>query len=241
MLVNLNCPNCGAALPARAKSAEIIVCEYCSTSFRVPKSYALPEPDIGDLMLGADFNQGPILGWEIQNEDKVRLIPGPTPELRAKCPPSDNVHYVLRSSGAFDNLDASVTICFLEGKLEWVDAGLFWRYSPDLGGYGVFISEQSTYMLGFYEMTDKGELAWRKILDWAKHTALRPGLGQSNRLRMVTNGKRIRIYLNGMLATSFQDARFEVGQVRLGVEPSKNSTVEVAFSNLQLRGVTEKG
>jgi len=78
-------------------------------------------------------------------------------------------------------------------------------------------------------------------LNWAKHTALRSGLGQSNRLRVVTNGKRIRIYLNGVLATSLQDERFEVGQVRLGVEPSEHSNVEVAFSDLQVREVTGKG
>ena len=51
----LNCPNCGAALPQKAiKASDLVSCEFCGTSFRVPKTLT-PEPDMGDLILGADF------------------------------------------------------------------------------------------------------------------------------------------------------------------------------------------
>jgi hypothetical protein len=54
---------------------------------------------------------------------------------------------------------------------------------------------------------------------------------------VIVKGNRIQIYLNGALTASFADGRFDVGQVRLAVEPSENSDVEVAFSDLQIRGV----
>ncbi len=236
MLVTLNCPNCGAALPRSSSRADVVTCEYCNTTFRVPKSLT-PEPDMGDLLLGADFSRKPILGWQFQNEDKITLAASPAPELRVKFGASDLVHYMLQTSGVFDNLDASVTVRFLAGEVGWIRVALFLRYTPGPGGYGFFISAQGTYMFGYYEKPADSDLAWRTIMDWTSHAALRSGLEQPNRLRVVANGKRIQVYLNGVMATSFQDTRFEVGQVRLAVEPSGKSAAEVAFSDLQLREV----
>jgi ribosomal protein L37AE/L43A len=66
----LTCPNCGAALPVSAAKAEIAVCEFCGTSFRMPKTLT-PEPDMGDLLLGADFTQKTMPGWETVNDDML--------------------------------------------------------------------------------------------------------------------------------------------------------------------------
>lgn len=236
MLVNLTCPNCGAALPATFSISGIVACEYCGTSFRVPKSLT-PQPDMGDLILGADFSHKPIPGWQIQSEDRVTLVPGRAAELRAAFEASERVHYCLSSSGIFDNVDAGVTIRFIEGKIEWVRAALFLRYTTGMGGYGFFISAQGTCMIGYYEKPQEGELAWQTVMDWTAHTALRHGLDQPNRLRVIANGKRLQVYLNGVMATTFQHAHHEMGQVRLAVEPGERSAAHVAFSDLQLRAV----
>jgi len=47
----------------------------------------------------------------------------------------------------------------------------------------------------------------------------------------------LRVYLNGVLATSLRDNRYESGEVILAVEPSNKSSVDVSFYDLQLRDV----
>jgi hypothetical protein len=236
MFVNLNCPNCGAGLPPAFNLSGVVKCDYCGTSFRVPETLT-PEPDMGDLLLGADFSKKPIPSWQFQNEEKISLVPDPTPELRARFEKSNLVHYILFSSGVFDNVDASVSLRFLSGDPKWIRAGLFLRYTLSLGGYGFFVSAQATYMFGYYTKPANAELAWTTAIDWTANASLRAGLEQANRLRVIVKVNRIQIYLNGALTASFADGRFDVGQVRLAVEPSENSDVEVAFSDLQIRAV----
>ncbi len=234
MLHALNCPNCGASLPPQVSDEDLITCQYCNTTFRIPKTLT-PEPEIGNLILGADFSRKPIIGWDFPNEDKVRLVPGQPPELRAKFSSSDTLYYALNSSGYFDNLDASVSFKFNEGDEEYIRAGLILRYQKGVGSYGVLVSAQGTYMVGYYEKGPDGSLDWKTLLDWTKHTVLRPGLNQVNRLRVIANGDRLRIYLNGVLATSLSDRRYELGEVLLAAEPSEKSNIDVSFFDLQLR------
>ena len=72
-------------------------------------------------------------------------------------------------------------------------------------------------------------------MNWTKHSAIRPGLNQTNRLRFIANGNHLRVYINGVLATSLHDNRYDEGEVLLATEGNAKSPVEVGFSNLQLR------
>jgi hypothetical protein len=82
-------------------------------------------------------------------------------------------------------------------------------------------------------------MVWRDLMGWTTHTALRSGLNESNRLRVICDGDRLRMYLNGVLATSIRDERFEEGRLYVSFPPSKESHVVVAVSDLQLREVLE--
>ncbi|MBI3168300.1 MAG: DUF1080 domain-containing protein [Chloroflexi bacterium] len=229
----LNCPNCGAALPASVAKSDVAVCEFCGTSFRLPKTLT-PEPDMGDLLLGADFSQKTIPGWETVNTDMLSFHNGPPAELRGKFKPQFNSYFMLKSSGFLDNFDASVTMRFFDGNKEWINAGCFFRHTPE-GSYGVMVSAQASYTFGYVARDEKGESLFYKIMPWSYHTALRPGMDAFNRLRVICNGGNFRIYLNGVLATSFQDERFKMGRFYLAAEPSEKSSVEVGFSDLQIR------
>lgn len=231
----MNCPNCGAALSATALKADVATCEFCGTSFRLAKTLT-PEPDMGDLLLGADFSQKTMPGWETVNEDKLTFHKGPPAELRGKFLPQFNSYYMLKSSGFLDNFDVSATIRFFEGEKEWIRAGYFFRHTTE-GGYGVMVSVQASYTFGYVAKDEKGELLFYKIMPWSWHTALRPGMDVFNRLRVICNGSNFRIYLNGVLATSFQDERFKMGKFYLAAEPSEKSSMEVGFSDLQVREV----
>jgi hypothetical protein len=233
----LNCPNCGAALSARAAKNEITTCEFCGTSFRVPKSLT-PEADMGDLLLGADFSHKVMPGWEVLNEDKLTFHGGSQPELRGMFPPKkEGAYYMLRSSGLMDDFDVSVSIKFSSGTKENIRAGIYPRLSDD-GGYGFLISVQASYTFGFFEKDPNGgALAWRKLLPWTYHTALREGFNESNRLRVICNKDSFRVYINGVLAGSFKDSQYSVGRVYLTVDPGEKEHGRFAFSDLQLREV----
>ena len=232
------CPNCGAALPASAAHAQVVTCQYCNVTFRIPRTLT-PEPDMGNLILGADFRQLPITGWSQPSPDYVQCVPGTPPELRFKFPAKGGVWYALNTSGFFDNLDASVSIRFYEGKAELIDAGLVLRYRKSLGSYCVFITPVGSYIIGAYEKGPGESLEWKSILNWTKHSALRPGLNQTNRLRVIVNGDRLRVYLNGVLATSIRDDRFTEGEVLLAGEGTENSNFDIGYADLQLREAKE--
>lgn len=230
-----NCPNCGATLPAHAIKMEITSCEFCGTSFRLSRT-ATPEPDMGDLLLGTDFSQKIMPGWELLNEDKLTFHNNPL-ELRGTFPPKqDGAYYMLRSSGLLDDFDVSVSIRLTSGSKEHIRAGIYPRLM-DEGGYGFLISVQGSYTVGYFEKDANGALAWKRLLPWTYHTALHEGFNETNRLRVICKGDSFRMYLNGVLAGSFKDSRFSAGRLYLTVDPGEKSNGSFAFSNLQVREV----
>lgn len=232
----LNCPNCGAALPQKAvKASDLVSCEFCGTSFRVPKTLT-PEPDMGDLILGADFSSKVMPGWEVLNEELLAFHKAKPSELRGSYAPHINTYYVLKSSGFLDDFDASINLKFTGGDKDIIRAGFYLRFT-DEGGYAVLVSVIGSYTIGYYVKGDKGELVWKDLMTWANHTALRAGMNETNRLRVICDGQKFRVYLNGVLATSFKDDHFKRGKLYLAVVPTEKSSLDVTFSDLQLREV----
>ena len=240
MLDQLTCPNCGAALPPQLAKSDIVTCQYCQTTFRIPNSLT-PEPDMGNLILGADFRGQPISGWTLPNPDNVRTLDGNPPELRAKFGAVNTDYYVLRSSGYFDNVDVSVSLKFYEGTLNQIDAGLVLRYRKGIGGYIFFLSPVGTYTAAYYQPGEKDVMDWKPIMDWSENNVIHKGLNETNRLRVVADGAHFKIYINGVLATSIHDDKYDEGQVILGAEGTAKSSVEVGFSDLQVREVLSGG
>jgi hypothetical protein len=231
----LNCPNCGAALPQRAIKTDLTSCEFCGTTFRVAKTHT-PEPDMGDLLLGADFSNKDMPGWEVMNQDLLTFHKGSPSELRGVYKPNVNTYYVLRSSGILDDFDAGINITFTDGDREIIRAGFYSRFIHEEGGYVAFISAQRSYTVAYYvKDVEKKELVWETLLPWTFHAALRDGMNVTNRLRVICHGERFKVYLNGVLATSFKDERYKRGKLYLAVAPTEKSSLGIVFSDLQLR------
>ncbi len=229
-LQELNCANCGATLAIDAPKGRVIDCEYCGTSFRVPSSLT-PQPELGDLILGADFRDPEVPGWVIPYKDKIQFKNDQGPELWANFEPADVIYPAIRTPGSFDDFDISVTIRFIEGNYEQMSAGFELRYG-DIGDYVFRISAQGTFQIGWHKEKEWGDT----LVKWTTHPNLRTEIGDANRLRVALQGEKIRVYLNGVLATSLRDNRFESGLIRVIVSPGyeKPNTV-VAYSDLQLR------
>jgi len=192
-----------------------------------------PQPELGDLILGADFRDPKVPGWIISYEDKVEFKDDDIPELWANYEPADVIFPVIRTPGPFDDFDISVTIRFIKGNIDQISAGFELRYG-DEGDYVFRISAQGTFQIGWHKEKEWGET----LMSWTKHPNLRTEMGDPNRLRVVMQGERIRVYLNGVLATSLRDDRFSSGLIRVVISPGsdKPNTV-VAYSDLQLREI----
>jgi len=234
----LNCPNCGATLPASAVKADFTVCDFCGTTFRMSKTLT-PEPSMGDLLLGADFRSSTLPGWELIKEGDVTFHKGNPSELRGFYGPRINSYYVLKSSGFLDDFDASINIKFTDGDEKLITAGFYPRMTYD-GGYGVYISPIGSYNIGYFTMdTTSGDFKWNTFVDWTYHASLRTGKNTTNRLRVIFDGERLRVYLNGVLATSLKDNRYKMGKLYVVVEPNGDSNLGIAFSNLQVREIAK--
>lgn len=225
----VSCPNCGASIPGYAVPRSVIVCDYCNSAFRVADS-PTPQPELGDLLLGADFSDRNVPGWLLSTPEKLTFVDGRPPELRVDFEPTKLIHPIIRTPGYFADLDVSVTIRFMDGKWDYISAGFEIR-SSDQGDYIFRLSAQGTFQVGMHTATEWGET----LVSWRTHPALRTEVGSSNRLRVLARGSQLRLYLNGVLATSLNDERQKAGTVRVVVSPTESSNLVVAFQDLQLR------
>jgi hypothetical protein len=231
----LNCPNCGAALSEQAVKIEFTVCDFCGTTFRMSKTLT-PEPGMGDLLLGADFGNDTLPGWELIRDGDITFHKGSPSELRGFYKPRINSYYVLKSSGFLDDFDASITIKFTNGDEKLITAGFYPRMTND-GGYGVYISPVGSYNIGYFMLDTNGDFKWNNLMDWTYHASLRKGINTTNRLRVICDGERMRVYLNGVLATSLKDNRYKMGKLHVVVEPNGETNLGIAFSDLQVREI----
>ena len=123
---SLACPNCGYPLPAGAYGGAIIKCEACGTTFNVPTSLT-PEPDMGRLLLAADFTNPLIPGWKVINLDKPAEFGEyeGLPEYRVILPPEPQhlCDLLINTPGILDDFDVCVSLRFLADDTENYFAG----------------------------------------------------------------------------------------------------------------------
>lgn len=230
------CAACGAPLEDFSRS--LVICKFCGTPYWLPEIQRYvpgvqAKPDIGDLLLGADFQEGKIPGWIVYQKENIQFrhqSPYP-PELWVTLPGENAFKGILQSPGPLFNCDLSVNIRFISGIWDQIRAGVEFRHR-DEGDYLVAISPQGTFCIGYHN-----ERQWGDYLSkWGDHDSLNIGWEELNRLRVITRGDQIRVYLNGSLAASLLDFRYKQGSVMVVVGPIDGDAV-VAFSDLQLRQV----
>jgi hypothetical protein len=205
----------------------MVTCSFCGTVFQV--SVAGEESQDGRLILNADFATPHAPGWSVHNADKLTFKPG---ELWAAFPASDRIHPVLSTPGHYDDLDMAVTVRFLEGSYKHIYAGLELRFN-DGGDYSFHVSAQGTYRVAWHDKREWGGA----LVDWTAHPAMSQEMGARHRLRVVLRGDRMRVFLNGGLATSLRDTRFTAGSARVVISPTEKGKAVVAYSGVELREV----
>lgn len=229
---SLACPNCGYPMPTGVVGGTIIKCEACGTTFNVPTSLT-PEPDMGNLLLAADFRNPLIPGWKIVNLD----IPAEfgeyesQPEYRVTLPPEPKhmTDFLINTPGILDDFDACVSLRFLAGDTENYFAGFSLRVSDD-GYYQTVIDSSGRFHMSWFDKSEWGG----NLVKWSDQPALRHGFEVRNTMRVLMRGPQIRVYLNGVFSVSLHDARFSAGKLRVIASPYEQE-MRLTVSNLQLR------
>jgi hypothetical protein len=232
-LRSLTCQNCGGAV--RLMDERFAACPYCGQVYNLSESGG---PRRGELLLAANFLDPDVPGWRVYQKDNVRLGEGGRPQLSGGFRSRESTAWLLESCGSFDNIDASVTITFLEvgDVTKHCRLGLALR-STDDGHYCVDIAPKGNYCVARYDKQD-AEKRWRILVDFVSHPALRPGVGVSNRLRVVAYNDHLRVYINDALASSVRDPRFTYGSVGVVLE-NPGTDAKFAVSDLELREAVE--
>jgi hypothetical protein len=230
----LNCPNCGAALPAQSINLEIVVCEFCRTSIRLTQP-SLSLPNSGEMVAVAESNAGTLAGWDFLNEKHLVVSKTEPLELHAKFQGSPTgAYYILRSTKFLSDFDIQTDITFTGGVKEIVRAGVYLRFA-DAGGYAFLISAQATYTYGYFEKQEKNSFMWKPVQPWTQSASMNLGFNRVNRLRVVCRGDTFQMYLNDMLADSFSDSRYTTGRACVTLDPGEWGESSFKISRLQVR------
>lgn len=233
-LQSLTCDQCGGAIQLTGE--RFVTCPYCGRTYNLSEFQG---PRRGELLLAADFRDPKVPGWRLYHEDKLRVGEGGEPRLVGSFRKQETTSWVIESFGSFDNVDASVTIEFLEVEdvTKHCRVGFALRWTED-GRYSVDIAPKGNYCAAVYDgRADEGQ-RWKLFVDYASHPALRAGVGVENRLRVVAYDDHLRVYINGALASSVRDPKFTYGTVGIVLENS-TSDVKFALSDLELREAVE--
>lgn len=133
----------------------------------------------------------------------------------------------------FSDFALSVTISVLAAQEPTQSyAGVSFRAQSDRDNYRLFLDGE-----GFYRLTRRVQNQSHGLVDWTRHEAIKPGLGQENRVTIVAKGTRITVSCNGEELVSLDDDVFEKGHIALqaqGGSPEIESATVFCFKNLEL-------
>ncbi len=233
VLQALTCASCGASI--QFTGDQYVTCQYCGHVYQLP---GVHRPRRGELLLGADFRDPKLPGWRVYQKDHLVFGDGGQPRLVGDFRKQPLTAWLFESCGSFDNIDASVTITFLEVEDINKEGRLgFALRSTDEGRYCVDIAPKGNYCVASYEKQNDKK-AWRIIVSFETHPSLLAGVGISNRLRVVNSNDHLRVYINNVLVSSVRDATFTYGTIGMVLE-NPGSAVRFALSDLELREVVE--
>lgn len=127
----------------------------------------------------------------------------------------------------------SVTMTLLSAEAPTQSyCGVSFRAQSDKDNYRLFIDGE-----GFYRLTRRKDNVSNALIDWTRHEALVPGLGQKNRVQVVLEGSKITVYGNGVKLAQVNDDTFATGHVALqaqGGSPETESATVFCFRDFEI-------
>lgn len=134
-------------------------------------------------------------------------------------------------SGGYDwaNFAVEVDARQVQGPLDGA-FGLLARLQPDRQSYYRFSISGD----GYYLVDSLNQGQWATLVDWQLSQAIRQGLNEVNRLRVVCDRSKFSFYVNDALLIEVIDNTFTSGRIGLSVSTYDKGGVVVHFDNLRV-------
>mgnify|MGYP003595053202 CR=1 FL=1 len=127
----------------------------------------------------------------------------------------------------------SVTITVLSAQEPTQSyCGVSFRAHTDKDNYRLFIDGE-----GYYRLTRRVDNQSTALCDWTRHEALMPGLGEKNRIQILTRGPTITVFANGQKLMTVTDDTFKSGYIALqaqGGSPDTESATVFCFRDFEV-------
>jgi len=223
---------CGApaAEPAAPIATEAPATESPAPVATEAPATEAPMPEAGDILLSESFDNNDNK-WGVFDEDgySAQIQDG---QMVMKFTKADYSAYSLPKGSNFSDVDISFDAVIQEGAQNNTSFGVMCRYTDNDNYYDIGVEGDGYY--GLWKLVN-GER--ETIIAWTESTAIKSGIGETNRIRVVCSGSDLELYANDSLVFATQDASFTEGKFALRAERYDDdaATVAVAFDNLEVR------
>ncbi len=168
--------------------------------------------------------------WDIfdENGNSAQVENG---QLVMKIKDADSV-YRIWPQMALSDVDMSFDVIIQEGTQANVGFGTACRYVDNDKHYSFNVDGD-----GYYTLKKKVNGTTETIVDWTASTAIQPGVGVTNRIRVVCSGSTLELYANNQLVVSSQDTSLTAGGFALqaGRFAIDDAPVSVTFDNVEVK------
>ncbi len=144
-------------------------------------------------------------------------------------PSSDTTQSILNQANVFTDADISVDIILPAGDVSVPGGLIFW--AKDLSNFYCLCIDAAGYFKISRYVTDR----WLQPVDWIESEAIKKGIGQVNKLRVVTKGHQATAYINDQRVATFNGQPPQGGGC-IGVSGGspENAQNTWQFTNLQV-------
>jgi hypothetical protein len=225
--------NAGLETVAAAPSLQPLATLESSIATPKPGASAVPRPTasagngVGSVLFRDNFDDPKSSDFTEENNDTAiyKFVDGTYAITVKKAKflswATMNGTYTNASIAVDANIDGSKTSA----------AGLIFHYQDDKNFYIFTVDGEGRYELDVYKDDQPTTL-----VDWTESSAIKAA-GETNKLRVETNGDTIRLYANDKLLDEVSDNSISRGKAALVVNTFDDPNVTVKFDNLIVQAV----
>lgn len=176
------------------------------------------------------FQVGETGAWRIEGDTVARAFIDDG-LLFIEIDASQTIHFATLSEPAFEDFVLEVDVTLLEGDPE-SSAGVLFRMSAPDQFYRFEITGSGLYMIE----RRNGDGSWTRFVErWTQSDAIRVGLLESNRLKIVAEGANLSLFVNDQLLLQTSDDVYASGKIALDAGTFGLPGLKVAFDNVNVR------
>jgi Tol biopolymer transport system component len=180
------------------------------------------------LVLSDDFSDADS-GWLVQSEEEYGYGYEGGEYVIEHLNQNDRSRWITLPDRTFSDFTAEVDVRF-DTDVEFVGGALIWRWQDNDNFY--FFRVRNT---GEYDLRKRVDGEWERITEATASADINKGAA-TNRLKVVTVGDSISLYVNGQHLGDFSDSSFSEGRIGLyaSVYTESPITSKIFFDNLNV-------